>query len=226
MQRKLGIYNGVDAALSAFPQTVMIRVINTDLSEVRCAGALFAYNLVVTAGKLIFLCHYHVYHVNIFFPIFFINQNLANCFDGTVKTIWVYAGVVDVTDGTAQTTWPTSRHILQAKKYIKHASYDSSTKDNNIALVYLPVDLYYSQNVQILNMYLKDPATLAIRTSDFYEQKVKVAGWGQTSGTGSLSNTLKTTTLALSNSCSFTIADAGKSMCALTGADFADQVTI
>ncbi len=136
----------------------------------------------------------------------------------------MYAGLVDVTDGTAQTAWPASRHILQAKKYIKHASYNAATKDNSIALVYLPVDLYYSQNVQILNMYLKDPATLAIRTSDFYEQTVKVAGWGRTTGAGSLSNTLKTTTLILKASCTYFFLDDGKSMCALTGSTTVTQV--
>ncbi len=55
LKRKLGIANGVDATLGAFPQVVMIRVINTDNSEVRCAGVLFAYNVAVTAGKLTFL---------------------------------------------------------------------------------------------------------------------------------------------------------------------------
>jgi hypothetical protein len=136
----------------------------------------------------------------------------------------VYAGLIDVSTGGTQTTWTATRHVLQAKKYIKHASYDSSSLDNNIALVYLPVDLYYSQNVQILNMYLKDPATLAIRTSDFYEQTVKVAGWGQTDGGSPLSDTLKTTTLILKASCTYPIPDAGKTICAKSGSTTVEQV--
>jgi hypothetical protein len=55
-QRKLGITGGTDAALGDFPHMVMIRIIFWDGStEDRCAGTLFAYNLVVTAGKLTFL---------------------------------------------------------------------------------------------------------------------------------------------------------------------------
>jgi hypothetical protein len=141
-----------------------------------------------------------------------------------VKTIWVYTGLVDVTDGTAQNTWPATRHILQAKKYILHPTF--SLPDDDIALVYLPVDLYYSTNTAILNFYLKDPATAASRTNNFYGQNVKVAGWGSTSGTGSLSNTLKTTTLTLAASCFFTFADKGKGMCALPGSATGVEVTI
>jgi hypothetical protein len=48
----LGIYNGVDAAAGAYPFAVMIKNEKTTGSTYRCAGALFAYNLVVTERKL------------------------------------------------------------------------------------------------------------------------------------------------------------------------------
>jgi hypothetical protein len=48
----LGIYNGVDAASGAFPFAVMIKNERTDGIVYRCAGVLFAYNLVITESKL------------------------------------------------------------------------------------------------------------------------------------------------------------------------------
>jgi hypothetical protein len=138
----------------------------------------------------------------------------------------VYAGLVDVTDGTAQNTWPATRNVLQAKKYINHPDYMASKADNDISLVYLPVDLYYSTNTAILNLYLKDPATDTSRTDNFYGKTVKLAGWGQTNSSNLLSNTLKTTTMTLQASCFFDFADNGKSMCAMTLSDTAYEVTI
>jgi hypothetical protein len=50
-QRNLGIYNGVDAVPGDFPHIALLRITRTDNTEYRCAGTLFAYNLVVTAGE-------------------------------------------------------------------------------------------------------------------------------------------------------------------------------
>jgi hypothetical protein len=111
----------------------------------------------------------------------------------------VYAGVTDVTDGTAQNTWPSTRHVLKAKMIKQHPDYNPTSNANNIALVYLPVDLYYSKNTAILNLYLKDPEIATVLTASFIGKTAKVAGWGQTAAaSGSpLSNTLKTTDLTI-----------------------------
>jgi hypothetical protein len=52
LQKNLGIYNGVDAAAGDFPFAVMLKNEKTDSTESRCAGVLFAYNLVITESKL------------------------------------------------------------------------------------------------------------------------------------------------------------------------------
>jgi hypothetical protein len=91
---------------------------------------------------------------------------------------------------------------------LTHPNYDPMTGANNIALIYLPVELYYSSNTAVLNMYLKDPEIPSVLTASFIGQTAKVAAWGQTSGTaGTLSNTLKTTDLSIvdSSTCGFTI---------------------
>lgn len=51
LQRKLGIYNGQDAAAGAFPYVVLLESTRTNGDYVRCAGVLFAYNLIVTVSK-------------------------------------------------------------------------------------------------------------------------------------------------------------------------------
>jgi hypothetical protein len=122
------------------------------------------------------------------------------------KNLWVYAGVTDVTEGTAQNTWPSTRHVVKAKMVVKNPNYNAAL-ENNIALVYLPVDLYYSTNTAILNLYLKDPEIATVLTASFIGKTAKVAGWGQTAApVGSPpSNTLKTTDLTIvdTDTCSF-----------------------
>ncbi len=80
---------------------------------------------------------------------------------------------------------------MMAKMWTSHPSYDAANFINNIALVYLPVDVYYSKNSAIANLYLKDPLISSVFSSFYNGQTVKVIGWGLAGNTGSTSNTLK-----------------------------------
>jgi hypothetical protein len=51
--RMLGITGGSDAALGQFPHAVALKMYSSDYIW-RCAGALFAQNLVITTGKLFY----------------------------------------------------------------------------------------------------------------------------------------------------------------------------
>jgi hypothetical protein len=56
--RKLGIIGGTDAALGQFPHAVYLSIYGPDGVNWQCAGALFAHNLVITAGELFQLLCY------------------------------------------------------------------------------------------------------------------------------------------------------------------------
>jgi hypothetical protein len=51
--KKLGVFNGLPAAPGQFPFMVSLSILKTDGYTYRCAGVLYAFNLVVTAGKFI-----------------------------------------------------------------------------------------------------------------------------------------------------------------------------
>jgi hypothetical protein len=48
--KKLGIIGGTDATLGQYPYAVALKVYDAT-EKFRCNGALFAHNLVITAGK-------------------------------------------------------------------------------------------------------------------------------------------------------------------------------
>jgi hypothetical protein len=88
-----------------------------------------------------------------------------------------------------------SRYTVMAKKWILHPDYDGSL--NSIGLVYLPVNVNRSPNVDIIYLYPNDPEDTGIFTTSFYNQVVETAGWGRISETGPNSDALKFTTVKI-----------------------------
>jgi hypothetical protein len=84
-----------------------------------------------------------------------------------------------------------TRHIVEAKKLLKHPSYVPSTKVDDIALIYLPVNTVKSANVAIGYLYLNDPSDAAVFTAAYYNRLPNTVGWGQTGNSAGLSPTLK-----------------------------------
>jgi hypothetical protein len=50
LSKKLGVFHGQAASLGDYPYAVLLTIVGS--ARARCAGVLFAYNLVVTTGKL------------------------------------------------------------------------------------------------------------------------------------------------------------------------------
>ncbi len=100
----------------------------------------------------------------------------ASCLAGTVSAIRVLIGVNDVNIQIDTN----DRVGIMAKMWISHPNYDAVNILNNLALVYLPVDIYHSRNsVAAINLlYTKDPTLISVFVSSFDSQNVKVAGWG------------------------------------------------
>jgi hypothetical protein len=68
----------------------------------------------------------------------------------------------------------------------------STTYDNDIALIYLPVNAVKSANVAIGYTPMQDPSDTAVFNAYFYNNNwVKMVGWGQTAQGGTLSSTLQ-----------------------------------
>ncbi|XP_069044036.1 uncharacterized protein [Lepisosteus oculatus] len=92
----------------------------------------------------------------------------AHCFSGsTTQSQWtVYLGVTD----TGSSTNTVSRGVQQI---IKHPNYDSSTNNNDIALMKLSSSVSFNNNIQ--------PVCLADTSSSFYNgTSCWVTGWGDT----------------------------------------------
>jgi hypothetical protein len=93
--------------------------------------------------------------------------------------------------GAATSAASATRHTIEAKKLLKHPLYSSTTYDNNIALIYLPVNAVKSANVAIGYTPMQDPSDTAVFNAYFYNNNVKMVGWGQTAQGGTLSSTLQ-----------------------------------
>jgi hypothetical protein len=122
---------------------------------------------------------------------------LADCVS-SVASIKVTIGEIDVTPGTASNTWASTRYVVQAKMWTSYSG-------KNIAVVYLPSDVYYSKNSQIMNLYLKDPEISGNAATYYIGKSVKIACWGRmgNSTAAALSNTLKYISIPIvdSNTC-------------------------
>jgi len=70
------------------------------------------------------------------------------------------------------------------QSFVIHEAYNQNAAGipNDIGIIYLLTPLIFNANVQ--------PATLAAKGSTFANTKCVITGWGQTSGTGSVSNQL------------------------------------
>jgi hypothetical protein len=122
----------------------------------------------------------------------------------------VTIGETDVTPGTAQNTWASTRNVVYAKMWKRHESFNGATGANNIGLVYLPADVYYSSNSQIMNLYLKDPEISGNAATYYMGQSVKIAGWGMTGDyPAAVSNTLKYITIPIvtESDCGYTLGE-------------------
>jgi hypothetical protein len=88
-----------------------------------------------------------------------------------------------------------TRHIVEAKMWTKHESYDplSMASANDIGLIYLPTNFVRSSNVAIAYLYLNDPEESSVFTASFLNQVGDIAGFGG-SQTESVSPTLKKAT--------------------------------
>jgi hypothetical protein len=78
--------------------------------------------------------------------------------------------------------------------WIEHPDFDSNRDYNNdIGLVYCPQNTIRSGNVRIAYLYLQDPTETSTYDLFYKNQIVEIAGWGRTSQTESLFDTLKYT---------------------------------
>ncbi len=84
-----------------------------------------------------------------------------------------------------------NRLVVYAKMWTSHASYSPTTRINNIAIVYLPADVYHTTKSAVANLFYKDPTVNAAFDANFATVVVKIVGWGLNGNTGSTSNTLK-----------------------------------
>jgi hypothetical protein len=81
----------------------------------------------------------------------------------------------------------------------QHESFNDFSYVNDIGLIYLPVNVHRSKHVAISYLYLNDPEESSVFGLSFLNQVGDIAGWGQTSQTGSDSPTLKKTTAKIAN---------------------------
>jgi chymotrypsin-like protease len=156
--------------------------------------------------------------------IFSNNKFSAYCVYGA-SSIQVTVGDTDISaTGTAKT-----RYTVMAKQWIKHENFSTSTLANDIALVYLPVNVYRSTNVDIAYLYLNDPADSSVFNTYFLNQLVNVAGWGRISQTGAYSDTLKHTEVKIIDAAtcqpSYTITIDSKRLCIKSGSTTTMQVS-
>ncbi len=93
--------------------------------------------------------------------------------------------------GAATSAASATRYTVEAKKLLQHPSYNPNTYDNDIAIINLPSNGVRSENVGIGYLYLQDPSISAVFTAAFYNNNVKMVGWGQTGQTAGLSSTLQ-----------------------------------
>jgi hypothetical protein len=110
----------------------------------------------------------------------------ASCLVSGTTNIKVMIGVNDITL-PADTN---NRLVVYAKMWTKHASYDAVAHTNNIGLVYLPSDVYYSTKSTIANIYLKDPTINSVYDAIYDGFDLEIVGWGE--NIGDPSNTLQT----------------------------------
>jgi hypothetical protein len=103
--------------------------------------------------------------------------------------------VGEIDEAATDATKASTRCTMYAKQWIKHPDYDSTTFGKDIGLVYLPVDVYQSKNVDIAPLYLHDSQISTQYTSYYKDQLANVAGWGQKGSSGANSNTLQYTTI-------------------------------
>jgi hypothetical protein len=103
-----------------------------------------------------------------------------------------------------------NRLVVYAKMWTSHASYDATAHTNNIALIYLPSDTYYSSNsaAAVYLLFLKDPTIDATFDANFEGITAKISGWGLEGNTGSPSNVLNVVTVTITSraTCSLTFA--------------------
>jgi hypothetical protein len=85
----------------------------------------------------------------------------------------------DVASDPAVASYATTRVKIQAKRIIVHSDQDFTTGLANIGLVYLPINSIRTTNSDVAYLYLNDPSDSSVYTTYFFNQVVKVAGWGE-----------------------------------------------
>jgi hypothetical protein len=89
--------------------------------------------------------------------------------------------IADVNPSSTTSTASTTKYTVQAKMWVQHEGYDSNTNVNNIALIFLPTNVYRSSNAAISYLYLNDPEESAIFAASFFNQVADIVGFGRTS---------------------------------------------
>jgi hypothetical protein len=100
--------------------------------------------------------------------------------------------IVSVNIDAAASAASATRHTLEAKKLLKHPLYSATTFDNDIALIYLPVNAVKSAMVAIGYTPMQDPSDTAVFAAYFYNNQARTFGWGRTGQTAAYSSTLQT----------------------------------
>ncbi len=118
----------------------------------------------------------------------------------------------DLASDPAYGSYANTRVKIQAKHTLVHPDQNDFTGLANIGLVYLPINSYRTSSSDVAYLYLNDPSDSAVFTTYFFNQVVKVAGWGETADGGSDSPVLLETDVKIVDlaTCrgSFSFADA------------------
>lgn len=120
-----------------------------------------------------------------------------------------------------------NKYVVYAKMFKRHPNYVSSTRINNIMLIYLPSDSYWSLNAAVPALYLKDPQISTVYTASYLDQVVDVAGWGRTT-TVVQSETLQTTKMKFIDAAACRTAFPGtssKDLCLTSASTTVNQIT-
>jgi hypothetical protein len=98
---------------------------------------------------------------------------------------------------STSSTYSKTRYTVEAKMWRPYDTFNGDQIEDDIGIVYLPVNIQRNDNTAIGYLYLNDPKDSGIYTTYYYNKIADVAGWGSTDGTTSYSNTLKTTSVKI-----------------------------
>ncbi len=121
-----------------------------------------------------------------------------------------------------------TRNVINARQWVIHELYNPSTYANDIALVYLPLNTYYSSNTEIGYFYMNDPTVLSIFNTFHLNQAAVVAGWGSIGYNGALATKLQYANLRIidTTTCAntFSVPVTTKQVCAVSSSTSPLQV--